>query len=400
MNNPVSNTIQYVDLSKIKPELKGFSGSCTLGEYVYLSPLMNGPGQFHGNVVRVHVENWEIIHHCNVTNWFPDARGYVDAFSDDRYVYFIPYCNHEHHGRLLRFDSTGPFDKKESWCVVDLQALVHPQAKGFISGSIDGQYLYLAPYQSSWMQHHGLALRYTLRGPLNDPESWEYFDMADLHPDARGYHSAVCTDGTTWFVPYVSENRIYHGHLTSFRSEGNTSFKDAKHWNHFDLTGVHPLANGYVGGCVHRNSLYLAPYYNGLERHGLALKYDISGSTDSISAWEYFDMTMIHADLRGFFGAVEHNGYIYFLPHCKEEGVYHGTLVRYSIAGSFTDPFSWSYLDTTTFNPLSKGFMGCSLIQNTLMLIPYETQTMVHSGLICFIDLEHTEFTQPRTPLS
>lgn len=400
MRNLQTNTIRFVDLAKITPALKGYSGSCKLGEFIYLSPLMNGPGQFHGNVVRIHVGDSDRIEHCNVSNWFADARGYVDTFSDTRYVYFIPYCNNEHHGLLLRFDSTGSFDQKESWCIVDLQSLVHPQAKGFISGSMDDRHLHLTPYQSSWTHHHGLALRYDLCGPINDPESWEYFDMAGLHPDARGYHSAVCSEDTTWFVPYVSENRTYHGHLTSYRSAGKGSFNDIDRWNHFDLTNIHPLAKGYVGGCIHQNYLYLAPYFNGIERHGLALKYDISESMDSKSAWEYFDMTLIHSELRGFFGAVEHNGYIYFLPHCKEEGLYHGTLVRYSTSGSFQDPGSWSYLDTSKFDPLSKGFMGCCLIQNTMMLIPYETQTMVHSGLICYIDLENTEFSTPLTPLS
>lgn len=400
MTDHHSNTVNFRDLTLLHPNLKGYSGSCVLGEYAYLSPLMNGPGQFQGNVVRVHLNHWDKTEYCDVSNWFPMACGYVDTFADNQYVYFIPFCNKEHHGLLLRYDSTKLFNSIEAWTLVDLQALVHIQAKGFISGSIDEEYLYLAPYQSSWTQHHGLAVRYKLSSPIDNPESWSYFDMSELHPEARGYHSAVNSNNRIWFVPYVSENRVYHGHLTAFQSSNGSSFIEKDNWIHFDMTEIHPLAKGYVGGCVNQNHLYLAPYFNGIERHGLVLKYDTTMPIQSKNAWDYFDLTSLNSDLRGFFGSIVHKDHIYFLPHCKEEGVYHGTLVRYDTKMPFSSPESWSYLDTTQFDPLSKGFMGCSIVNNTLMLIPYETQSMIHSGLICFIDLDKTDFKTLRTPLA
>jgi hypothetical protein len=361
---------------------------------------MNAPGQFHGNVARVNAHDSSSIEFCDVSTWYPKAVGFVDAMTDGRFIYFIPYHNSQHHGTLLRYDTAKPFDEVESWVTVDLQELVHPDAKGFISGSITSDYLYLSPYQASFQKHHGVTLRYRINAPIDVKSSWEYFDMATVCPDARGFHASISTPDKTWFVPYVSENRVYHSHLMEFKSAGNSAYSDARNWTHFDLTNVHSLAKGYVGGCEDRSHLFLAPYYNGVERHGLVLKYNMAASLSDPRNWEYFDLTTLHKDLRGFFGAVWHKNYIYFLPHCKEEGIYHGTLVRYDRSGSFSDPNSWSFLNTADYHPQSKGFMGCSIVGDTLFLCPYETETMNHSGLVCCIDLETASFTTSRTSAS
>lgn len=400
MHTSIQNSIRFYDLSEMNPSLKGFSGSCLCGDFVYYSPLMNAPGNFHGNVIRTRANDVSDIEYSDVTAWFPEARGFVGTLTDDRYVYFVPYHNSRHHGTLLRYDSSLPFEEKDSWITIDLQKLVHPDARGFISGSIYGEYMYLAPYQASFQLHHGLALRYRLNAPIDAVESWEYFDMASVHPDARGFHASISTSDRTWFVPYVSENRVYHGHLMEFSSNNGATFNTAENWTHIDLTRVHPLAKGYVGGCEDGSHLFLAPYFNGIERHGLVLKYALNAPISDVTSWEYFDLTTLGNDIRGFFGAIWHKDFIYFLPHCKEEGIYHGTLVRYDRAGRFDDRESWSILDTTLYHPSSKGFMGCTMVGDTMILCPYETGTMNHSGLLCIIDLTNAPFNTPKKPAS
>src|SRR5690606_27034604 len=120
-------------------------------------------------------------------------------------------------------------------------------------------------------------LRFDTQVAFNDTASWSHFDAASLNTDARGYHSSVSTSKHTWFVPYVLENRGYHGHLVRFDATNPAGFSASESWVHVDLTMIHPDAKGYVGGCHDGRFLYLAPYYNGTERHGLVLRHDTDG---------------------------------------------------------------------------------------------------------------------------
>jgi hypothetical protein len=389
--------VQFLDLTAIDARLKGFSGCVAVDGDIIFAPLMNGAGVSHGLVVRLSVGEQNQVNFCDVSQWFEGAAGFVGLIGDGRYVYFIPYFNQKHHGNLVRYDTMGDFMDRASWDCIDLQTLVHPAAKGFVSGSFDGKYLYIAPYQSDWTHHHGTILRYDTTCLFHDAASWSHFDAASVHPDARGYHSSISTPDQTWFVPYVLENRGYHGHLVHLDSTNTAGFTSIESWKHLDLTTIHPQAKGYVGGCHDGRYVYLAPYYNGSERHGLVLQYDTEGDLIDPAMWNTFDLTTIHKDLRGFFGAVHHKDYIYILPHCKEEGIYHGTLVRYDRRLPFGDRMAWSYLDTTEYHPSSKGYMGCCLSGNVMILSPYETTAYGHSGIVCSIDLEHAPFNQHLT---
>jgi hypothetical protein len=113
-----------------------------------------------------------------------------------------------------------------------------------------------------------------------------------------------------------------------------------------------------------------------------------------LTSWKCFDLTTIHQDLRGFFGAVHHKNYVYFLPHCKEEDIYHGIVVRHDRRLSFDDLMSWSFLNTAEYHPMSKGFMGCCITGDIMTLSPYETTTHGHSGVACSINLELAPFKQ------
>ncbi len=386
--------IQFLDLTVADGRLKGFSGCFSVDGDIIFAPLMNGAGVSHGLVARLTLDKPESIVFINLCDWFKDAAGFVGMVGDGRYVYFVPYFNKIHHGILVRYDTMGDFSDRASWDSVDLQTLVHAEAKGFVSGSFDGRYLYLAPYQSDWTLHHGNILRYDTQAPFDDAESWSSFDAATLNADARGFHSSVSTSDHTWFVPYVIENRGYHGHLVRFDATNPLGFTASESWTHVDLTTIQPNAKGYVGGCHDGRFLYLAPYYNGTERHGLVLQHDTNEDVVNLTSWKSFDLTTIHQDLRGFFGAVHHKNYVYFLPHCKEEGVYHGIVVRYDRRLSFDDRMSWSFLDTAEYHPMSKGFMGCCIMGDIMTLSPYETTTHGHSGVVCSINLELAPFKQ------
>lgn len=393
------SAIHYIDLSQVNEHLRGFSGCLKVGQDILFAPLMNGPGTAHGLVTRWIQGESNRIDYCDVSLWFDGASGFVGILSDGRYVYLVPYHNTKHHGTLVRYDSFGDFHGRSYWDAVDLQQLVHPEAKGFVSGSFDGRFIYLAPYQSDWTTHHGHVLRYDTQASFSSADSWSHFDAPQLHPQARGFHSSVSTPNHTLFIPYVLENRLYHGHLIRLQHNHPAGFESVDSWEHFDLSSIHPDAKGYVGACQDGCYIYFAPYYNGKERHGLVLQYEYDKELSDPSSWKFFDLTHIHKDLRGFFGAVHHKEYIYFLPHCKEEGIYHGTLVRYNRKMPFDSIQAWSILDTTEYHPQSKGFIGSCISGDTMILSPYETTTHGHSGLVCTIELDHAPFQILSSPI-
>lgn len=383
------SAIQFTDLTQFRSGSKGYSGVTFDGRYLYFAPLSNGKGEFFGEVARYDSQkdfrkssSWE---HFDTSGVSPFSRGFVDGIFDGRYVYLVPFHHDRHHGQVTRFDTQLKFQEPDAWAFYDLEQQTHESCRGYVSGSFDGKYLYLSPYQLDATSHHGRMVRYDTGTDFLDPGSWQSFDSQELWPESRGFHSAVSADGYTYFVPYVRKNRDYHGWVVRNRQAEN--FKDPSNWEAVDLSLFNSGARGYVGGCFDGHYLYLAPYYNGSERHGLVARLDIRKPFKDRNSWRFFDTTLINPNSRGFFGAIVHGPFIYFLPHCKAEGIYHGQLSRYDRRNSFDDPLAWSVFDTSSIHPKSMGFMGGVVVSGHLFMAPYETAPFAHSGLVCKLDL-------------
>jgi len=389
MNNPSLYTYQFFDASSTNARRKGFSGAENDGSYIYYAPLSNEKGVFHGTVVRYNSNldfddelAWSEV---DITQWNKHAKGFVDVLFDGNYMYFIPFHNEAHHGVVARYEVGKDFFDSLSWSFVDLENLLHPKAKGFVSGSFDGRYIHLSAYQESWTQHNGTMVRYDTHAPFEQVKSWQYFNTESLWPRSRGFHGAISTKKYTYFIPYVRENRDYHGLL--LRHRNGTDFGDPTNWSSIDLTQIHPLAKGFVGGVFDQHHIYLSPYFNGLERHGLVLRVSVDKDVLDPNHWECFDMTSLHKDNRGYFGAIADGHIIHFIPHCKEEGIYHGRLASYDTRLDFQDPNAWSTYDTALKDPKSMGYMGGTLLHDSLFLAPYEIASFDHSGLMLRIGL-------------
>lgn len=385
--------IQFFDVTIKNPSLKGFSGVAFDGRYLYYAPLSNAMGVFHGNVTRFDtkahfqsVDSWESFDFSTLNT---HACGFVDVFFDGQFIYFIPYHNTQHHGLVARYNTRELLDEPSAWSFFDLVEFLDPDCRGFVSGSFDGRYLHLAPYQCSWTQYNGRMVQFDTTLAFENPDSWKLFNSEEKWTESRGFHGAAPTNEHTYFIPYVRENRDYHGFLV--RHKKNTPFDNLQNWSKFDLTIVHPLAKGFVGGCFDGQYLYLAPYFNGIERHGLVLRADTSKDVFDSSNWETFDMTSLHIDNRGYFGAVVHGDFVYMLPHCKAEGIYQGRLVRYDRRMDFKNPDAWQSYDTAQDHPKSMGYMGCAIVGDNLYMAPYEIAPFDHSGLMVKIELEHDE---------
>lgn len=388
MTNP-DYDINFFDVTTINPSLKGYSGVAFDGRYLYYAPLSNTMGVFHGFVIRCNtlnefqnVDSWESF---DITTLNSQACGFVDAFFDGQFVYFIPYHNTQHHGLVARYNTRESLDSPDAWSFFDLTQNLDPNCRGFVSGDFDCRYLYLAPYQCSWTQYNGRMVRFDTKSAFDDTNSWKMFDSESKWPESRGFHGVVSTLDHTYFIPYVRENRDYHGFLV--RHQKNTEFDDPNNWSNIDLTSIHPLAKGFVGGCFDGRYLYLAPYFNGIERHGLVLRADTTRDLMDVTSWETFDMTSLHIDNRGYFGAVVHGDFIYMLPHCKAEGIYQGRLVRYDRRMDFQSPDAWHFHDTAQNHPRSMGYMGCATVGSNLYMAPYEIAPFDHSGLMVKISI-------------
>lgn len=385
--------IACFDLSHLDPRNRGFSGAASDGRWVYYAPLNNG--DFHGRVLRHDSQQpfdepaaWT---HFDVSQLDPGCRGFVDVIFDGRYLYLVPFCRGDHHGLVVRYDTRLDFDDAANWAVFDT-ASVHHRSRGFVSGCFDGQYLYLAPYQLDHSRHHGQVTRYDTRLAFDAPTAWEVFDLAGLHPDCRGYHSAVACGEQVYFVPYLRDQGQYSGAVA--RLDRRAAFTEARAWQWRDAAALHPGAQGYIGAAWHQGWLYFAPYADAQGRHGRVLRLNTQADWADPGAWQMFDTARVDPGSQGFFGAVCSGGHLYLIPHCRGAGHYHGQITRLDLQGAFDDPASWSSCDLTRAHPQARGFIGAVAVAGQLYLAPFETDAGCHSGVAVRLRLDNEDLWQ------
>lgn len=390
------NPIQFFSISDHFPSGKGFSGAVSDGRWMYYIPMMNHQG-FHGQLVRTDTtrefqdpDSWESV---DLTSFHPQSRGFVNGLFDGTYLYLIPYHHTSHHGLVGRFDTRSEsLHEASAWDYFDLQNSLDRNCRGYVSGTFDGRYLYLSPYQLDWNTTHGHAVRFDTKGTFTDPASWSLFDMTNLANGAKGYHGALTTRDWILFVPYVRDQKEYHG-LMSMVKRGD-DFSSPESWKTVNLQQFHGEACGYIAGSPIQNGFVLAPYYNGKERHGLAAYCQDPSEIENPDQWQFMDLTNLHPKARGYFGAVLVDEDVVFIPHCRDEQHYNGCLARWKSGSAFQDPNSWSFLDTEAIEVQSKGYIGSACHHDMLYLSPYETAPGQHSGLAAKVDVRETSLWQ------
>jgi hypothetical protein len=388
--------VEVFDLTQVHPEAKGFSGAVFDGRFIYLVPLNNG--QFQGRVLRFDPQGqfddpsaWASFDSASVN---ANSRGFVNGMFDGRYLYLIPYFNGRHHGLVTRYDTQAAFDAPDSWQFFDTGQL-HPNCRGFVSGCFDGRYVYLSPYQLDFTATHGQVTRFDSQGDFLDAAAWETFDACTLHPDSRGFHSALHDGDYVYFVPYLNTGKEYSGLIA--RYDRRLPFASPAAWKHLELSNLNPGCKGYVGGCVHQGYLFLSPYIDGIDRHGRVLRYDPrhagfdSSELDDTAVWRLFDTAQIDPDSRGFFGAIGAGDRLFMVPHCRGVGQYHGLLTYCELGNDgqgFVNAANWSTFDLAGINPNLRGFIGGVVHGDWLYLPPFETDAGQHSGLMARVNLD------------
>jgi hypothetical protein len=311
----------------------------------------------------------------------PASKGFINGTFDGRYIYFAPYLNGQHFGQVTRLDTKNEFTDSESWSFFNTTQL-NPNSKGFVSAIFDGRYVYFVPYQLDMKTCHGQVTRYDTRGDFQNESSWHFFDMTQLHPDYKGYHAAIFDGRFVYFIPYVSEidPLTHHGNIIQLDTQGD--FFHTQSWVCFNTSEIFPKSVGFIGGTYVGQYIYFAPYHNGDSRYGQIVRYNTKASFSNPQSWDAFDTTIIHENSRGFFGAIFDGRFIYFVPHCRGENLYHGQITRYDTNGSFTSLKSWTVFDTQSLHENNKGFIGGAFDGKYIYFAPYETEANKHSGQV------------------
>lgn len=389
------STLKFFDTTLINSHSKGFSGAVSDGRYLYLIPMSNSPNQFFGQITRYDLQHdfydpnaWTVFDTAKINS---ASRGFADGLFDGHYLYLIPFRNDRHHGQVTRYDTKRDFHDPSAWEFFDIQKIIHTGC-GFISGCSDGRYLYFAPYQLDWNVYHGTMVRYDTTRPFTAIDSWEIFNSELISKLSRGFHSAVVGKNFIYFVPFLREQRDYHGLLLAYRR--NEPFTELASWETVDLKKFNSRGVGFIGGCYDGQYLYLAPYFDGAQRYGQIARYDTNQPLADNKSWQFFDTTQINSASCGFFGALIHQSFIYFIPHCKAPNIYHGQITRYDKSQAFNNFNAWSICDTSNYHPLSKGYIGGTIIGDYLYMAPYETAAGVHSGIVIQINLNEPTIWQ------
>ena len=135
-----------------------------------------------------------------------DPVGFEGAVFDGRYVYFVPHTREGgNHGEVLRYDTTDNFQSGNSWSTFDPGANgVGNDPDGYVMGVFDGRYIYFAPYHNG-NEHHGEVLRYDTTSNFESPYSWSTFDASasGIGVNPVGYEGVVFDGRYVYFLSLI-----------------------------------------------------------------------------------------------------------------------------------------------------------------------------------------------------
>ena len=391
-------------------DLKGFVGSVFDGRYMYMVPASNTIDGSFGKVARYDTQ----AVFTDVLSWQafdPEAaglasglRGYNGGVFDGRHVYFVPnMVNGTMHGKVMRYDTSLPFEEVESWESYDLEtSALGRHLVGFKGAVFDRTHIYLVAQYDDGVGdddtergNHGEFVRFNTRKPFADAASWEVFDpgFAGLDVaeggDADGYEGAVFDGRYVYYVP--AHNGTEH-HGLVLRYEPGKRFDDLKSWTAFD-PGAHGIGDdpdGFRGAVFDGRYVYFVPFQkSGTEMNGEVVRFDTTGEFDSPEAWSAFDpgASGVGLEPRGFTGGMFDGRFVYFIPTKKDPDLFTGEFMRYDSTRPFEDPSSWECFRPAAEGMLSRfgvGFHTAAFDGTYLYAIPFRSTATIHGEVVRF----------------
>jgi hypothetical protein len=163
---------------------------------------------------------------------------------DGRFVYFAPQ-GAPNHGRVLRLDTTAPFQDAASWTACDAGVTDGLATTGFKGAVYDGRYVYFVPYTPSIPSCN--VLRYDTQGGFLDPASWSAFSANPIDGvSTEGYYGAAFDGRHVFLVPYQASGSAFHGRVAAL--DTTSTFAAATSWQSRDAGLTDGLVTeGYTG---------------------------------------------------------------------------------------------------------------------------------------------------------
>ena len=249
---------------------------------------------------------------------------------------------------------------------------VSGNAAGYIGGCHLNGYIYLAPFLHP--AAHGMVTRVDARSTMFSTEasSVKIQDLTSFYAGATGF-ATCCTDGL-----YVYFSPRFAGVLA--RYDSRLDFNSITAWEFFDLTRVNASYKGYDGSIVFGGHLYLIPTNNG-SWHGYALRFDTASNFYDPASYTVFDMTALSASCVGYIGCTADERYIYYTP--RQGASAHGVFARYDTWGAFTLAASWEIMDMGAVNVAYKGYSDATYIGGYVYYSP-TTNGAYHGNVLRF----------------
>ncbi len=344
-------------------ETKGFFGSVFDGRYVYFVP-QHDEQRRHGRVLRYDTHgpfgdpgSYAAYDAQQTSGLF--CAGYYGACFTGTHVYFTPRQDGSHdHSRVLRYDVRGAFKNPASWDAYDVGRPQSSQGAGF-----DGRYLYWPPgyYDQSSNKNSGEVIRHDTQADLHDPKAWTWYDAAETAGmDNRCYDGAAFDGRYIYFMPLEAQ--------TVLRCDTLGDFADPATWSAHDVRQYGVTQS--VGSVFDGQWVYVVPY----GKTTITARYDTTGDFHDTASWQVFepaDIDGLHTV--GFDGGVFDGRYVYYIPFLNDVGGFDGYLLRYDTTQPFDDLGSWSAIDAGNVNGMRTiGYNGGSFDGRYLYCAPWQ----------------------------
>ncbi|MFZ5468573.1 MAG: hypothetical protein ACOZIN_03965 [Myxococcota bacterium] len=313
----------------------------------------------------------------DATTVHPEAKGFQVADYDrtGRRVIFYPWGGIVTNPTsvVLAYHTDKDFLSASSYDAVDVSVLVSPDAQGFGTGFVDAaaRWSYFVPFRKRlgttvFQTANDLAVRFDLTKALSDVSAYETFRLSSLPvpPPSLGWITGTEANGHAYYLPYgtpLSGAPWHARHGILLRYETSKAFTDPAAWQWYDLTQIHAGAVGFQSIAAKPPWLYLIPYIDGQNGANVLVRYNLDQPFTESASYESVVLTSLHPGAIGYTGAIVAGDNLVLVPW-RDMGETVQSEQSVSLAAVFdtraalTDASAWSFFDLTTLHPDAKGY--------------------------------------------
>ena len=303
----------------------------------------------------------------------PRIAGYRGATFDGESVYFTPYySNYDRHGIMIKYNTTQPFDDRDSWNVFNIgrycafpSDCTYGGLTGFQGALYHNDFVYYVPYfidmtpkDGKDKQDGSLVLRYDTSLDFHDSSSWEAIGPWGVYEDG------IVVGNNLYFSPHLDKNN--ERHTLPLRYDTTKPFDDRDAWEEIDIG----LNASYIGAAYDGKKIYYAPWEDDNQEGSSIMIYDTEQPFSAKSAWDF-----ISIPYRGYSDAGFNGTHVVFAP-CWCAG--NPTIIESSkimFLNVDTQEVSFSTLDYGAYN-------GVVEADDALYLVADTTKNGVRSDFI------------------